>query len=126
MSLSSIDIRDQGYKDSAEQREEINLIPVSSPLLFLHKWNEDDLLIHLKVGPIEKVSDTLDVVLKFCEYYKRELFIHLTARPSNYLIFTLVQGLQKWKQVVNVRLLTLDFKGSLDIHFIRDFMQRVS
>ena len=119
-SLSSITIHHHGYNKSAEQREE-NLIPMESPLLFLQKWKQDDLLIHLKVGPNETLFDTFDVVLNLCAQYKRTPLLQLTnwvkaPAPCSYLKRNLVHTLDKWKQIVSVRLLTFDLKGNFDIY----------
>ena len=111
-SLSSITIHHRGHYDSAEQRKEINLIPVESPLLFLQKWNKDDILIHLKMGSPETLFDrsTLDVVLNFCARNMRTPLIQLAARNS-YWVQTLAQILEKWKQLVSFRLLAIDLSG---------------
>ena len=116
-SLSSITIHHPGYNERAEQRE--NLIPRESPLLFLQKWKQDDLLIHLKVGPNE-TFDTFDVVLNLCAQYKRTAFIHLTdcvdaIATRRYSKRKLVHALEKWKQKVSFRLLTLNLGGYFNI-----------
>ena len=118
-SLSSITIHHHGYNESAQQREE-NLTPMEGPLLFLQKWKQDDLVIHLKVGPNETLFDTFDVVLDLCAQYKRMSLLQLTnwvndPVPCSYLKRNLVHTLDKWKQIVSVRLLALDLRGNLDI-----------
>ena len=107
-SLSSITIHHHGYNESAEQREE-NLTPMESPLLFLQKWKQDDLLIHLKVGPNETLFDTFDLVLNLCAQYKRTPSLHLiTSKSSSYPVQTLAQMVEKWNQEFSARFLALD------------------
>ena len=118
-SLSSITIHYHGFNESAEIRKD-NLTPMESPLLFFQKWKQDDLLIHLKVGPNETLFDTFDVVLNLCAQYKWMSLLHLTnwvkdPAPCSYLKRNLVHTLDKWKQIVSVCLLALDLRGNFDI-----------
>ena len=128
-SLRSITIHHHRYENSTVEGEEKNLLPKISPLLFLQKWTENDILIHLQMDFSDTLSDTLNHVFNFCAHFNRALDIRVTSSDddgtrSDCLIQTLVQMLEKWKQVFTVCLLSLDLSGSFDLDLNAGYMNR--